>query len=75
MLKGEYGPAIEIAMKAIVKVADALDAEKLVPIAGSHVVNAGLSQRLDAYWGVVRELWKMVEGCKYLLQKIPTLGM
>jgi predicted aconitase len=58
MLKGEYGPAVEIAMNAVVKVGDALDARKLVPVVRSHLVNAGISQKMDGYWGVVEELWK-----------------
>ncbi|MEM1619926.1 MAG: aconitase X, partial [Fervidicoccaceae archaeon] len=37
MLSGEAGPAIELAMRAIVKVGEAMKAERLVEVAHAHV--------------------------------------
>jgi len=56
MLGGGYGPAVELAMKAIVKVGDTVKAEKLIPIASSHTGNAGLLSTWGSYVGVLKQL-------------------
>lgn len=58
MLAGDYGPAVELSMKAIVKVGDAVGAERLVQIASSHIGNAGFLSKWEAYVSVVKLLTK-----------------
>jgi len=71
MLKGAYGPALELAMKVIVKMGDSLEAEKLVPIVSSHVGNAGFLRRLNAYVGVVKELSRYGAQVKVMTSENP----
>ena len=56
MLSGEYGPAVELAMKAIVKVGDVVNAQRLVPIVSSHIGNAGFLSKFETYASVIKRL-------------------
>ncbi len=53
MLAGKMGPAIELAMKAIVQMGEGLDAEGLIATEGSHLGNVDLLRHCTGYIGIV----------------------
>ena len=55
MLAGKMGPAIELAMKAIVQMGEGLDAEGLIATEGSHLGNVDLLRHCTGYIGIVKK--------------------
>ncbi|KXA89639.1 hypothetical protein AKJ62_02675 [candidate division MSBL1 archaeon SCGC-AAA259D14] len=67
MLEGEYGSGVELAMNALVKMGDAVGAERFIPIQSSHIGNAGLFNNFEGYVDIVERL--VEKGAK---TKVPT---
>jgi predicted aconitase len=55
MLAGKMGPAIELAMKAIVQMGQGLDAKRLIVTEGSHLGNVDLFRQYTGYVGIVKK--------------------
>ncbi len=55
MLAGKMGPAVELAMKAIVQMGEGLDAERLIATEGSHLGNVDLLRHCTGYIGIVKK--------------------
>ena len=55
MLAGKMGPAVELAMKAIVQIGEGLDAKRLIATEGSHLGNVDLLRHCTGYIGIVKK--------------------
>ncbi len=54
MLAGKMGPAVELAMKALVQMGEGSNAERLITTEGSHLGNVDLLRHCSGYVGIVK---------------------
>jgi len=54
MLAGKMGPAVELAMKAVVQMGEGSKAERLITTEGSHLGNVDLLRHCSGYVGIVK---------------------